>query len=112
MIRLVIGAALLGSSALALAADPVAVSAIATSDWQRAEAQLSAQIAKGSREPGVLLNLAHVYRQTDRTAQAVDLYRQVQAEPNVQMERTDGSPAWSHDLARFGLQRASRMASR
>lgn len=112
MIRTVIGAALLGCSGLALAADPVAFSAIARSNWQVAEARLTAELAAGSQEPGVLLNLAHVYGQTGRVIQAQDLYRRVQAQPNVLMERPDGSPAWAHDLARFGLQRTSQLASR
>ncbi|WP_083672094.1 hypothetical protein [Sphingomonas montana] len=111
MIRLFAGALLLSVSTLAQA-DPVAFQAIAQGKLDRAEKTLVAQVAAGSAEPGVLLNLAHVYRQTARAAQAETLYRRVLAEPNVQMARPDGSPAWSHTLATVGLERAAQLAAR
>ncbi|GGE79144.1 tetratricopeptide repeat protein [Sphingomonas prati] len=111
MIRLLGGALLLSISTLA-SADPVAFKAISTGDLTKAERTLASQVAAGSTEPGVLLNLAHVYRTTARAAQAQALYRQVLAEPNVQMGKPDGSPAWSHDLATAGLARASQFAAR
>jgi len=60
----------------------------------------------------VLLNLAHVYAKTGRTAQAEALYRQVLAGEDVLMLTGSRQPVGSHQLARKGLERARQMASR
>lgn len=112
MIRLIGSVMLLAVSGAAMAADPVAFRAIASNDMATAEAQLAGELAAGSNEPGVLLNLAHVYRQSARGVEADALYRRVLATPNVQMARADGSPAWSHSLAKQGLARNAQFASR
>ena len=112
MIRLGLGLALLAFAGASQAKDPVAFQAIAASDLRGAESVLASEVAAGTREPGVLINLAHVYSRTGRSQQAAELYRQVMAVPNAQMARQDGSPAWSHDLAARGIQRVSRIASR
>lgn len=112
MIRLLGSVLLLSVSGAAMAADPVAFQAIATNDMAAAEAQLATQVAAGSTEPGVLLNLAHVYRHSARDAQAEALYRRVLATPNVQMAKPDGNPAWSHRLAKMGLARSAQLALR
>jgi hypothetical protein len=112
MIRIGLGVGLLLLAGAAQANDPVAFQAIAASDLRTAESVLANEVAAGTREPGVLINLAHVYSRTGRTQQSVDLYRQVMALPNAQMARQDGSPAWSHDLAMRGIQRLTRVASR
>lgn len=62
-------------------------------------------------EPSVMINLAAIYARTGRTEQAQAMYRQVLASENVQLEMGDHRPAWSHDLARRGLQR-NEMAAR
>jgi len=112
MIRLFVGAVLLSGSAVAMAADPVAFRAIAANDLATATTQLESQIAAGSNEPGVLLNLAHVYRQAGRGAAAETLYRQVLSTPNVLLAKADGNPAWSHRLAQRGLEKNAQFAAR
>ena len=62
-------------------------------------------------EPSVMINLAAIYARTGRAEQAQAMYRQVLASENVQLEMGDHRPAWSHDLARRGLQR-NEMAAR
>lgn len=111
MIRLIGGAALLALSGAALA-DPVAYRAIATNNLGVAETQLTSALAETASEPGVLLNLAHVYRQTARGPQADALYRRVLAAPDVLMGMPDGRPASSHRLAELGLARSAQFASR
>ncbi|HEX8446551.1 MAG TPA: tetratricopeptide repeat protein [Sphingomonas sp.] len=112
MIRLLGGALLLSVAGAALAADPVAFQAIAAKDLTGAARQLETELAAGSNEPGVLLNLAHVYRQTARDVDADALYRRVLATPNVQMATPDGNPAWSHTLAKRALARNAQFAAR
>ena len=111
MIRLVGGALLLMVSGTAMA-DPVAYRAIANKDLGAAEAQLTSALAEEASEPGVLLNLAHVYRQTARGAEADALYRRVLGAPDVLMAMPDGRPASSHRLASLGLARSAQFASR
>ena len=86
--------------------------AIQRGDLTAAEARLTAQRAAEPGEPSVLLNLAHVYAKTGRADQAQALYRQVLATENVPMALANRSPAWSHDLAKAGLDRARSIASR
>ena len=80
--------------------------------FDAAETRLSAQRAAEPREPSVLLNLAYVYAKTSRQGLASGLYEDVLALPNVQMELGNGTPAWSHDLAKRALSGNAAMASR
>lgn len=98
--------------AMAQAADPVGFEALQRGEYDAAQSSLAARLANGSNEPGVLLNLAHVYGRDGRRDDATMLYRQVLDGRNVVMEMADGRPAWSHALAQRGLQRLSRTASR
>lgn len=86
--------------------------AIQRDDLTAAEARLIAQRAAEPSEPSVLLNLAHVYAKTGRADQALELYREVLAGENVLMATATRAPAWSHDLARRGLDRTRSIASR
>ncbi len=112
MIKIIFAAMVVLLPVAVQAADPVAFTALAKGRYAAAEARLVSEVANGSEEPGVLLNLAHVYGREGRRDDAVRLYRQVLAVPNVRMEMADGSPAWSHDLAGRGMIRLSAIASR
>lgn len=92
----------------AAAQDQVAYRAIKNADYSAAETHLASQVAAGEREPGVLLNLAAVYSKTGRGAEAVAMYRMVQAEKNVLMEAANGAPIWSHEVATRGIVVAQR----
>jgi hypothetical protein len=85
---------------------------IAAKNMQAAEQRLIAQSAVEPNEPSVLLNLAHVYKKTARTAEATALYERVLAQPDVLMALGSGKPAWSHMLAMKGLGRSTEYAGR
>ena len=85
---------------------------IAAQRFDAAETRLAARRAAEPREPSVLLNLAYVYAKTNRQGLASGLYEDVLALPNVQMELGNGTPAWSHDLAKRALSGNAAMASR
>ena len=114
------GAALIATSGAAIAQNGFqqpadaryGFSQISANRLNAAETQLEARRVAEPKEPSVLLNLAFVYAKTQRTAEASALYRDVLAQPNVQMELGSGKPAWSHDLAKAGLGRSAVMASR
>lgn len=94
-----------------LAAQDYGYTQIAEGKLLLAESTLdSARVAEPD-EPSVMINLAAVYARTGRTEQAQAMYQRVLAAENVQLEMGDHSPAWSHSLARRGLQR-SEMAAR
>lgn len=86
--------------------------AIQRADMAGAEARLQAARLEQPNEPSVLINLAHVYWKTGRTAEAEALYRQVLATDNVLMLTGANQQLWSHQLAQKGLDRARQMASR
>lgn len=85
---------------------------IAAKDLKAAEQRLIAQQAAEPREPSVLINLAYVYSQTGRTAEAMVLYNRVLAQPDVLMALGNGSPASSHAIARKAMGRANDYAAR
>jgi len=94
-----------------LAAQEYGYQQIAEGKLLLAESTLEAARVAEPREPSVLINLAAIYARTGRTDQAQAMYREVLATQNVQLEMGDHRPAWSHDLARRGLQR-NEMAAR
>ncbi|WP_374762959.1 hypothetical protein [Yunchengibacter salinarum] len=76
---------------------------ILSGDWQRAETALTASGNDGA-EPFRLLNLAYIYRRTGRPEQAATLYRQIlDGEANPLAEMPGGEPAPVKDVARRGL---------
>lgn len=112
---LVVGGAMIASAASAqmpTQEQRYGFNAIQRDDLTAAEARLIAQRAAEPNEPSVLLNLAHVYMKTGRADQALALYRAVLAGENVLMATATRDPAWSHDLARRGLDRTRSIASR
>lgn len=62
---------------LASAADDLGVAAIRNHDWATAEQQLQAGLQKEPGNPLRQLNLAWVYAQTGRKAEAAALYRDI-----------------------------------
>lgn len=112
---LVLGGAMVASAATAQVQTQeqrYGFNAIQRDDLTAAEARLIAQRAAEPGEPSVLLNLAHVYAKTGRAEQAMALYREVLTGENVLMATATRAPAWSHDLARRGLDRTRSIASR
>ncbi|WP_182912001.1 tetratricopeptide repeat protein [Sphingomonas cavernae] len=85
---------------------------IAAKDLKAAETRLDAQRAKEPNEPSVLLNLAYVYKKTGRATEAVTLYNEVLAQPDVLMALGDGRPASSHAIALKAMDRPNGYAAR
>lgn len=85
----------------------LALAAIRDGDWKEAETQL----AVDAEDPARLLNLAHVYRRTGRTAEADFLYTRVLQMPEARDLVVGGMPASSHRLARQALA-TSQIATR
>lgn len=88
--------------------DNFAVRAIVAADYQTAEAQLSARLARTPGLQQAMLNLAYVYMATGKTAEASALYTRVLKRPNIQLETAREAPVWSHDLAQRGLNTLSQ----
>jgi Flp pilus assembly protein TadD len=105
-------AVMIGGAAHAQPANPYGYDQIAAKNLTAAETQLVAQRATEPNEPSVLLNLAYVYKKTNRAAEARSLYDAVLAQPDVLMALGSGKPAWSHTLAMKGLGRSTDFAGR
>lgn len=114
MVQVRVFSAFLVAAAIAspgLAAQEYGYQQIAEGKLLLAENQLEAARVAEPNEPSVMINLAAIYTRTGRADRAQSMYAQVLASENVQMEMGDRRPAWSHDIARRGLQR-SVMAAR
>lgn len=105
-------AAPLSTVAVANPVDNYAASAIRASDFTTAETQLNARLQRVPVDRVALINLAHVYRHTARAREANMLYARVLDRQDVQLETTDGTPVWSHDVARAGLRGTVSIAMR
>lgn len=113
MMLVTLGAALAATAAGAQTQEQrYGFDAIQRADLTAAEARLSAERLAQPKEPSVLINLAHIYWKTGRTAEAEALYRQIMANENVLMLTGSRDKIWSHQLAQKGLDRARLMASR
>ncbi|MDR6125710.1 tetratricopeptide repeat protein [Sphingomonas sp. SORGH_AS_0438] len=97
-------------AAPAMAAERTGYMAIAAGNLKKAEATLSTARQTGNATPEVLLNLAAVYQQTGRTAEARSLYAAVLDSPDVQMDLASGATAGSHQVAQRGLNRLTPLA--
>lgn len=84
--------------------DPVASSAIFDGNLSQAEQLLNARLRLDPGQPELLLNLAAVYAQTGRTAQARALYLQVLQQRDVEMDLSADRVSMSHAIATKGLQ--------
>lgn len=99
--------ALTAGAANAGSRDLHGAAAIRAGDFTKAEAILTAEQSGRWTTPETLLNLAHVYRHTDRVDAARALYERVLSEGNVLMNVGAARPFWSHDVARAGLTQLS-----
>ena len=87
------------------ARDDNAYGAIVQRDYVAAERALVADRKIFPKAPELMLNLAVVYQQTGRTADARTLYYSVLAVPDVSMELSADRTASSHAIARTGLRK-------
>ena len=89
--------------------DPVASAAIQHGQYAQAERQLTAQLRQNPGAPELLLNLAAIYAETGRATEARDLYRQVLAQRNFEMDLPGDRQSTSYAVANKGLQRVNAL---
>ncbi|KQS05286.1 hypothetical protein ASG11_09415 [Sphingomonas sp. Leaf357] len=100
---------------LGIAATPSAANAqdhtgyrqIAAGNYARAERTLTTELKSFPQRPELMLNLAAIYRHTDRAGEARALYESVLAQPDVLMDLSADTTASSHVLAQKGLRQLS-----
>lgn len=85
------------------AGDQTAYQRIAAGDYARAERVLLAERRDAPNRPEILLNLAAVYRQTGRAADARALYADVLRQPAKELDMLSGRTVSSHDVATTAL---------
>ena len=100
----------LAAGAPAFAAERTGFQAIAAGNFPMAERQINAAMRAAPERPELMLNLAAVYLQTGRTAEARHLYAAVLRQPAVAMDMTSGAVLSSHDIAARGMQRLPDLA--
>jgi tetratricopeptide (TPR) repeat protein len=83
----------------------VASAEIARGAWIDAEKALVKELRIHPGRPELLLNLAAVYSNTGRDAEARALYQQVLTQREVLMDLAPERTAGSHAIARTGLRR-------
>ncbi len=97
----------------AIAAERTGYSQIAAGNMGAAERSIVAERRIFPDRPELMLNLAAVYRNTGRAAEAKALYAAVLDKPAVALDMPSGAVVSSHDLAQRGLARfAPQMATR
>lgn len=96
----------------AMAADRNGTRAIVAGDYTTAEQTLLAERRIFPRRPELMLNLAAVYRQTGRDAEARALYAEVLRRDDVLMDMLDQRTATSHAIAQSGLTHLTQMVAR
>ncbi len=107
---LLFSAVILAVSSPALAeptagADPFGARSISADRYDSIAKKLETSYRRGNRSVEVLLNLAAI-RLKQRDAQGAEaLYREVLAQPNVDMQMLNGN-AWSHDIASRAMSMA------
>jgi thioredoxin-like negative regulator of GroEL len=114
MIRLatLAAVAVLAMPGVAQANDRNGFAAIATGDYAHAERILVAERRIYPSRPELMLNLAAVYRQTGREADAQALYADVLRRPDVLMDLPNQRTMSSHAVARKGMGRLTQVAAR
>ena len=113
--RIVLIGAALGavmSSSAAVAVDRTAARAIVAGDHVQAERVLQAERRIFPRRPELMLNLAAVYRQTGRDAEARALYADVLALDAVPMDTVSQRTVSSHEIAQSQLGALTQVAAR
>jgi len=98
---------LAATAAPVLAADRTGYSQIAAGNMSAAEQRIVAERRIFPDRPELMLNLAAVYRQTGRGAEAKALYAEVLAKPAVALDTPSGAVVSSHTLAERALARLS-----
>ena len=88
-----------------MAAERTGFQAIAAGNYAMAERQIAAGLRADPDRPELMLNMAAVYVQTGRIAQARSMYAAVLGEPVAAMDMPSGAVVSSHDVATRGLQR-------
>jgi thioredoxin-like negative regulator of GroEL len=89
----------------AVAAERTGFQAIAAGNYAMAERQISAALRESPARPELMLNMAAVYMQTGRVAEARAMYAAVLGSPAVAVDMPSGAIVSSHDVAARGLQR-------
>jgi Flp pilus assembly protein TadD len=109
MLRNVIYLALaaLGAGTAAHAQDFSGAEPMLRGDLPAAEREIQHQRRMFPTDPDLLLNLARVYAQTQRTPQAAQLYREVLARPDEALSLAGGRTANAHAIAQAGLRQIS-----
>ncbi len=106
-------AAPLASVSAANPVDNYASASIAQGDYAIAEATLNAYLSRNHDDPPALLNLAFVYRHTQRPAQAEALYHRVLARLDTPVTNIGNDRSVSsHEVALVALTQRTRLASR
>lgn len=100
-----LGVALVPS--LANAQDHTGYRQIAVGNYARAERTLTSELKSFPQRPELMLNLAAIYGRTDRAVEARAMYNAVLAQPDVLMDLSADTTAWSHALAQRGLRKLS-----
>ncbi|TXC70693.1 tetratricopeptide repeat protein [Sphingomonas ginsenosidivorax] len=104
---------LAGAATPALAAERTGYTQIAAGNMPAAEQRIVAERRIFPDRPELMLNLAAVYRQTGRDAQAKALYAAVLDKPAVALDTPSGAVVSSHALAERALARfAPQIATR
>lgn len=80
---------------------------ITQGDLTGAEREIARQRQLFPNDPDLLINLAHVYARTERTAEARALYRTVLTQPDEELTLRGGTAMSAHSLAHEGLRRIS-----
>ncbi len=102
--RIVVAAALFGSTAAVAADEGNGAVQIMKGDYVSAERIILAQEKMFPGDPDLLLNLASVYRHTGRVSEARALYRAVLARPDEMMDLPNtAEPRTAHALASAAL---------
>ncbi len=100
-----IAAGLLATTAPAVAKDNLGYAAIQAGDYSAAERSINAERRIFPDMPELLLNLAVVYQQTGRKADARELYIRVLQQDEVMLDTSARTSVSSYDVARAGLAR-------
>lgn len=105
VLSMAVASALMLPQAVSAAEDDLGYQAIRNQDWATAEMQLKAGL---QREPGNVsrqLNLAWVYAQTGRTAEATALYEEILRRDKDRVATLSGGGTSTAELAKRGLNR-------
>ncbi len=83
-------------------ADPYGAKSISIGRYGTIAKKLETAYQNGDRSSEILLNLAAIRIKQNDLQGAEKLYREVLAQPNIDMDTLNGT-AWSHDIARRAL---------